>query len=204
MEIQIAHIVTLYAIVLGPLKVIGPFALSTAHADPILTRQIANKAFMMSLLITVIVAVVGGYLMSRFHLSVGNMSIIMAFFLANWAIDQALGKQPSTPSPETPDISLAIMPITIPWIIPPQGVPMLVLSSSLVIEGYEAHSLYFVGALLLAIMVLNWVAMILAKPIVKFTGMIFWVIVLHVWSIIILGLAMYLFLYGLRDLGVLA
>ena len=81
---------------------------------------------------------------------------------------------------------------------------MLVLSSSLVIEGYEAHSLYFVGALLLAVMVLNWVAMILAKPILKFTGMMFWVIVLHVWSIIILGLAMYLFLYGLRDLGVLA
>ena len=48
MEIQIAHLITLYLIVIGPLKIIAPFAVATANADPSLTRQIANKAFVHS------------------------------------------------------------------------------------------------------------------------------------------------------------
>ena len=68
MQIEITILITMYIIMLGPFKVIGPYASMTANADLPLKRQIAFKATLISTIVSLLIAVFGGYVMSRFNM----------------------------------------------------------------------------------------------------------------------------------------
>ncbi len=206
MEIPIPLLVTLYLIVLGPLKLIGPFARMTANADRTLERQIAIRAFASSTIISLVIAGLGGYLMSRLHLSAGTLAVAMGFFLAHWAVRNALAQtgQMSPPPPDQPSIRLAIFPVSIPVIIPPQGIALLVLSTDLQIETHFVNGLLLVIVLILAVMGLNWLCMLAARPLMKFPGPVFWEIFGRVVAVILSALALQIVIFGLRDLGIVA
>ena len=155
MDISITHLATLYMIVLGPLKVIGPFAMTTLNADRALQRQIAWRAFLLSTVISLVIAALGGFLMSRLNMSVGTLAIVMGIFLGHWALQTALAQNVQTTPPEQPNIEVAIFPISLPVIIPPQGVALLVLSTDIELEAHAGYGLLLVMALIVVVMLLN-------------------------------------------------
>lgn len=204
MEIPTTILITLYIILLGPLKVIVPFARTTANADRGLRRQIATRAAALSTVVSLVIAGLGGYVMSRFNLSVGVLTITMGFFMGHWAVRNALA-QPvqGSPSPDQPTTALAIFPVSIPMIIPPQGIALLVLSTDLLIETQFLDGPLFVAKLILAVMGLNWLFMLAAQSLMKFPGLAFWGIVGRIVAVIISAMALQIIFSGFRGLGLL-
>lgn len=200
MEISITHLATLYMIVLGPLKVIGPFALTTLNADRALQRKIAGRAFGLSTVISLVIAALGGFLMSRLNMSVGTLAIAMGIFLGHWALQTALAQNTQTSPPERPTIEVAIFPVSLPVIIPPQGVALLVLSTEIELEAHAGYGLLLVMALIVVVMLLNWLFMLAASSLMKFP--VFWIIVGRIVAVVVSALAMQIILFGLRDLGI--
>ena len=200
MEISITHLATLYMIVLGPLKVIGPFAMTTLNADRALQRKIACRAFLLSTVISLVIAALGGFLMSRLNMSVGTLAIVMGIFLGHWALQTALAQNVQTTPPEQPNIEVAIFPISLPVIIPPQGVALLVLSTDIELEAHAGYGLLLVMALIVLVMFLNWLFMLAAPSLMKFS--VFWIIVGRIVAVIVSALALQIILFGLRDLGI--
>ena len=184
MQIEITILITMYIIMLGPFKVIGPYASMTANADLPLKRQIAFKATLISTIVSLLIAVFGGYVMSRFNMSVGVVAITMGLFLLHWAVSNALA-QPgqSPPPPEKPTVKLAIFPIAMPGIIPPQGIALLVLSSDLLLDAKEINGLMIIIVLIVAVMVLNYLFMLTNTWLMKL-GVAFWTIFGRVLAVI--------------------
>jgi multiple antibiotic resistance protein len=202
MEISIIHLATLFTIVLGPLKVIGPFAVTTRNADPALKRQIASRAFVLSTIISLVIAALGGFLMSRLNMSTGTLAIVMGFFLGHWSLQTALAKNAQAAPPELPTIDVAIFPISLPVIIPPQGVALLVLATDLELEAHAGYGLLLVMALIVVVMFLNWLFMLAAPWLMKFP--VFWIIVGRIVAVIVSALALQIIIFGLRNLGIVA
>ncbi len=208
MEIPFAHLLTLYFILLGPLKVFGIYGQATAHADRALKFQIANTAVGLSTIVAVLLALLGGFLMTRFEIRFGTLAIIMGLFLANWAYGRSMGipaKTESIPDPENPNKLLAITPIALPGILPPQGVALLILSSGMVIEagGMGQGGMLMVIGLIVGVMAINWVFFIFTEALMKFPGRLFWMLLSRSLGVVAAALSLQIMLFGLRDLGIL-
>ena len=205
MEIQIAHLVMLYMILLGPLKLVAPFARATANADKALLRQIATRAAFVSTLVCVVVAGLGGFLMTRFHLSVGTLTIVMGAFLLQWAFVTALELPgPGAMTPEEPTKALAVFPVSLPGIIPPQGLALLILSADLVIQANTGSDLFTVMTIILIVMGLNWLFMIATPFLMKGPGPVILAVLSRSFAVVIATIAVQIILFGLRDLGIVA
>jgi len=204
MEIEIAVLMTLYGILLGPLKVLGPFAVTTAKADEQLMRRIAFRAFGLSTGISLLLAVVGGFLMSRLNLSVGTLAITMGAFMGHWAVTNALAPPSQSPPspPDDPSIAMAVIPITTPAIIPPQGVALLELSSNLEIQAHSHYGLVLVVGVIVGVMLLNLLFMLYHRSLIKFTGAIFWQVLGRLLAVVLSAAALQIILGGCRELGI--
>jgi multiple antibiotic resistance protein len=206
MELPIGHFITLYIILLGPLKVFGIYAKATAHADKKLKLQIANVSVKLATLVCVLVAGLGGFLISRFELSIGALAIVMGIFLGHWAWGRAMGiesPREEVPNPEEPTKALAITPIAFPGIVPPQGVALLVLSSTMVFEAYGQSDMLIVMAVLLGVMAANWIFFVSATALMKFPGPLFWMLLSRSLGVVAAVLALQVILFGFRDLGII-
>jgi len=203
MEIQIAALVAMYMILLGPFKLVPVFARATAGADKALLRLIATQAVVISTLVCIVIAGLGGFLMTRFSMSVGTLSIVMGIFLFHWAFATALALPgPASTTPEEPTKALAIFPVSMPGIIPPQGLALLVLSADLVVETNTGSGLLTVIAIILIVMGLNWLAMIATPFLLKGPGPLILGVLSRSFAVVIAAIAVQVILVGLRDLGI--
>jgi multiple antibiotic resistance protein len=208
MEIPIALLISLYFILLGPLKVFGIYGKATAHADKSLALSIANASVILATVVAVLMVVIGGFLMSRFNLSVGTLAIAMSVYLGHWAWGKSMGiesKREDVPNPENPTKASAITPIAFPGILPPQGMVLLILSSTMVIEteGFVRSDMWTIIGLIVGVMVLNWIFMVSVGALMKFPGRIFWMLASRSLGVVAFALSVQILLFGLRDLGII-
>jgi small neutral amino acid transporter SnatA (MarC family) len=153
----------------------------------------------LSMIISLVIAALGGFLMSRLNISVDTLAIVMGIFLGHWALQTALAQ---TVPPEQPTIEVAIFPVSLPVIIPPQGVALLVLSTEIELEAHAGYGLLLVMALIVVVMFLNWLFMLAAPSLMKFP--VIWIIVGRIVAVIVSALALQIILFGLRNLGIVA
>jgi multiple antibiotic resistance protein len=206
MELPIGHLITLCFILLGPLKVFGIYGQATVHADRALRLRIANVSVILATFVCVLLAGLGGFLVSRFELSIGALAIVMGIFLGHWAWGRAMGinaPAEKVPNPEEPTKALAITPIAFPGIVPPQGVALLVLSSTMAFEAHEQSELLTVIAILLGVMAVNWIFFVSATALMKFPGLLFWMLLSRTLGVVAAVLALQIILFGFRDLGII-
>lgn len=205
MVVSISILIMLYMVMLGPFKLIGPFYINTLHADNDLRRKIALKAVVLSTVVSITIVAIGSYLTTRLNLSLDVLTIMMGFFMAHWSVQNALAKpgQPIKP-PENPTIDLAIFPVALPEIIPPQAIALLVLSSSIHVDEMENQmsSVMTIGLIILGVMVLNWLAMITAPALMKFP--VFWGIVARIVAVLLAAVSLQIILSGLNSMGLIS
>jgi small neutral amino acid transporter SnatA (MarC family) len=137
---------------------------------------------------------------------IGALAIVMGIFLGHWAWGRAMGinaPAEKVPNPEEPTKALAITPIAFPGIVPPQGVVLLVLSSTMAFEAHEQSELLIVIAILLGVMAVNWVFFISATVLMKFPGLLFWMLLSRTLGVVAAVLALQIILFGFRDLGII-
>lgn len=155
-------------LMLGPFKIIGPFVKITMNADQMLTRRIAVRAILYSVVALVLAAVLGENILSRYGIPVPILTLsggIIFFLIALLNIIQQF--EPSVPhkeSVETPPLAVAINPLAFPVIVTPYGMAAVIVFIAL---SPDLQSKLAVGAIVVGIMVLNFFIMLFARRIIK-------------------------------------
>ena len=158
-------IFTLFFITLGPLKVLGPFAQLTREADEVTMRKIAVRAFVLALIAVFAGGFAGRALLESWGISSSAMllagGIIFALVGLSLVLEQYQPAHPAPPPlPAAP--TAAAMRITVPLVVTPYGIAALI-----VVLANSPNDARTAGvlAILLAVMVLNLLAMLYGRRI---------------------------------------
>jgi multiple antibiotic resistance protein len=209
METTVATIITMYMVMLGPIKLILPFAHATANIDAALKREIAIRTTLWGGSVALICLLVGDYFVTKFLLSGGELAIALSFFLLTFAISIANVGDPAqtadaSPPPEKPTKDLAVFPLAFPGVIPPQGFALLVLSTQLKLSDATYEGLIPLIVLILIVMAANFACMLGAGAILRFTGRNFWLLLSRFLSPVLLALSVHYFFFGLNEIGIIS
>jgi multiple antibiotic resistance protein len=196
-------IFTLFFITLGPLKILGPFAQLTRETDEATMRQIAVRAFVLALIAVVVGGFAGRALLENWGISSSAMLLAGGIIFALVGLSLVLEQyQPVHPAPPPlPAVPMAAaMRITFPTVVTPYGIAALI---TVLTNSREAERTGAVLAILLAVMVLNLLAMLHARRIMGGVTIMVLQIVGAVLGVLQVALAVDMILRALRELGVL-
>ncbi|MGD0640218.1 MAG: MarC family protein [Roseiarcus sp.] len=170
-SIPLAQIFTFLFLMLGPFKIIGPFAGLTRGADAGLSRQIAIRALAYSTVALLLAALLGETILDKYGISLPILALAAGIILFLVALQNMLQQfAPLTPNDReaaAPTLSVAMTPLAFPTIVTPYGISALIVFLAL---SPDLQSRLLIGVIVLAIMALNLVAMLLARPLLRFLG----------------------------------
>jgi multiple antibiotic resistance protein len=220
---DLAAAFTLFFVTLGPVKIVPPFFLLTHNADQRTIRQLALKSTIVSTAIVLFVAIIVSATMAKWRVSADAVAIAGGILLLATSIkainsfvlietpavavkqEDAVangGARPSASEFTIPWLGPPVLsPIAIPTIITPIGVVAILFYADAAV-GDEAYKVQLTGVLL-GIMALNFVAMILAGPIMRFVGVPILQIFGWLLSALQAGLAVQVIIGALRRLRVI-
>ena len=163
------QIFTFLFLMLGPFKIIGPFARITQGADPALTRKIAFHAILYSSVSLLLAAFLGRILLSRFGIPIPVLAISGAIILFLVALLGIINQFTPSPAKEgtavTPTLNMAINPLAFPTIVTPYGIAAVIIFLSIF---PDSGMRLYIGIVVLAIMALNLIIMLITRYISKF------------------------------------
>jgi multiple antibiotic resistance protein len=146
---------------MGPIAIMPLFAAATAGADARLCRQIALRAYLVSLATLAVAVFVGGGAMAGVGTSNSSLIIAAGLILTLTALRNIFGGAVRAKDPPSPPTAvLGFMPIAIPGIVTPVGVAVLIIFVSYFPALADKIAIMGVVA---AIMTLNLGAMLGAR-----------------------------------------
>src|SRR5262252_4602065 len=116
-ELSYGDIGILFFLTLGPLKAILPFARATRGTEPAFQRAVALRATTIATAIVLVVALLGPFVLTNWHVSPPAIAItcgIILFYQALRIIMQtpaAAGGPAQQPSPSPPSPAIAVFPV---------------------------------------------------------------------------------------------
>jgi multiple antibiotic resistance protein len=200
-----AEIFTIFFVTLGPLKVLGPFAQRTQGIDDATARSIALRAFAIATVAVVAGSYVGARLAANWRVSIASLSIAAGIIFLLVALNQLLAQYEPPDAPVAPR-SLPAAPMAaalrllFPIVLTPYGIAAAII---LLVASNETQRTETIIALLVAVMLLNLLAMLFARKILVGATMIVLQIVGAVLGVLQLGLAVEFIVRGLQMLGAL-
>lgn len=168
-QFQLGRLIALLFLMLGPIKIIGPFLTVTRGADPALVRGIALRATLFASLALLVAAFIGERVLGNYGIPLPVLGLaggLILFLVALQGIlaqfahiappDADAGAPPPAPAPT---MRVALTPIAFPTIVTPYGIAAVIvfLAFSPDLQGQLA-----IGGAVLAIMAVNLVTMLLA------------------------------------------
>jgi multiple antibiotic resistance protein len=197
--VDAAHIFTFFFIMLGPIKMIIPYARATQRLDGGQLRSLSLKSAALGTIIAIAGGFVGQKLLESWGIPVPVllMGAGIIFFLV------ALGIVLPHPAPPVPADDLPppnVMQVVFPMILTPYGLAALI---AFLASSTDTSRTLTVLGLLLINMVLNLLCMIFVRPILKLitpTGM---QILFAVLGVLMVGLALEIIIEGARYLNII-
>ena len=166
-------IFTLLFLMLGPIKLLGPFAVATKGCDRAFRFRLATRAFLFSIGAVTIAASLGTRIIDNFAIPVLVLQIAAGLILLLVAL-QAVMQQysPVRPSeqsdpPDPPTLALAFSPLAFPTIVTPYGIATVTILMALT-PSTETGLL--VAGVTYFILFLDWLAMLAAHVILRWVG----------------------------------
>ncbi len=183
------HVFTFFFIMLGPIKMIAPFAKATAHLDGKARNALAWKAFVFGTLIAIAGGFAGMALLANWGVSVGVMLLGAGIVFFLFALSVVVPREaPHAPPPAAdPPPAPTVMQVIFPMMITPYGMAALI--AFLATSQDMARTLTVLG-LLLANMVLDLLCMLFVRPILKVITPVGMQIVFSVLGVLMVGLAL--------------
>jgi multiple antibiotic resistance protein len=113
-------------LMLGPFKIIGPFVKITRNADPALTRKIAVRAILYSVVTLVLAAFLGENILKNYNIPVSILAFSGGIILFLVALLNIISQfKPAEAHQEivgAPPLAVAMNPLTFPTIVTPYGI----------------------------------------------------------------------------------
>jgi multiple antibiotic resistance protein len=167
------QIFTFLFLMLGPFKIIGPFARIAHGADASLIRAIAFRAILFSSLALLIAAFLGARMMSNLGIPLPILAIsggIILFLVALLNIIKQFSPPPKfEENIESPTLNMAINPLAFPVIVTPYGIAAVIIFIAL---SPDLNGKLTVGAVVIGIMLLNLITMLITRHIYKFLAIV--------------------------------
>jgi multiple antibiotic resistance protein len=172
----VTQIFTFLFLMLGPFKIIGPFLKITNGADAGLTHRIAMWSTLFSALALLFAAFLGESILSKYGIPLPILALsagIILFLVALKAILEQFAPPASHNdghlSEAAPTISLALTPLAFPTIVTPYGIAALVVFLAF---AQDVRGQLIIGAIVVAIMLLNFIVMVAARHLPSFLGVL--------------------------------
>jgi multiple antibiotic resistance protein len=202
--IPLAQIFTLLFLMLGPFKIIGAFARITKGADAAFARLIALRAALFASLALLVAAFLGERVLSSYGiplpvLSLSGGTILFLVALQNILKEFAPHDEGTAGPALTPTLNMALTPLAFPTIVTPYGIAAVVVFLAV---SPDQQSRLAVGAILLAIMLLNLIVMVMTRRLRPVMGLALQILG-AVLGVIQVALGLQIILRSLRTLGVL-
>lgn len=206
-QFPLPQIFTFLFLMLGPLKIIAPFAKITEGADTALMRRIALRATLFSSLALLFAAILGERLLGTYGLPLPMLALAAGLILFLVALLQILhqfmpGAQhcevPAGTAP-APDVNVALAPLAFPIIITPYGIATLVIFLAF---SKDLRSQLIIAAIVLVIMLLNLFFMLVARHMLPFLGILL-PILGAVLGVVQVALGLQIIIHSLNLLGVM-
>lgn len=168
------QIITFLFLMLGPFKIIAPFAKITRNAAPKLTRQIAFRASLYSAGALLLAGLLGQRIVSSYGIPIPILALSGGIILFLVALLNVI-RQFDTHNIHDdivaePTISMAMNPLAFPSIVTPYGIAALIVFLSI---SPDMNAKITIGVIVLGIMLINLVVMLLTKYIYKPIAVIF-------------------------------
>jgi small neutral amino acid transporter SnatA (MarC family) len=206
--LSLGQLFTFLFVMLGPFKLLGPFTHITRGLDDTQVRKIGVRAFGIAVAAVVAGASVGTVLMQNWNVSIAALTLAggLIFLLVGL---QLVLQQYEPPHPEAEHVPAATsraspfalaMRITFPAIVTPYGIAAVIV---LVAQSDDIVSTGSILAIVIAIMVVNLLAMLYARWIMGGLIVVALQILGAVLGVLQVALAIQLILRAFTLLGVL-
>jgi multiple antibiotic resistance protein len=165
-------IFTLLFLMLGPIKILAPFAQMTRGADATFRFRLATRAILFSAAALLLAGLIGQNMLENFNIPIPVLALtggLVLFLVALQTVLEQFGgpaRKPADAPP--PTLALAINPLAFPTIVTPYGIAAMIIFTTLAQNDPEQKLV--IGSLVLAILVMDWVAMLFAHVILKYIG----------------------------------
>lgn len=171
--LPLSQIFTFLFLMLGPFKIIAPFAKITQEADKSFTQKIAIRAILVSSGALLLAAIMGNMMLKNLGIPIQILAISAGMILFLVALLNVI-KQFSPPlshhdHSEPPTMEMAVYPLAFPTIVTPYGIAAVIVFMAI---SPDLKSRLIIGAIILAIMAINLVLMLITKQIFKFLAII--------------------------------
>lgn len=159
-------------LMLGPLKVLGPFVDLTQGRERGAQVKMATVAIFFSAMALLVAGLLGQRILDNFGISVPVVAMtggLVLFLMAlHTVLAQSTGAQPKLPQPDLPDGRIAINPLAFPIVVTPYGIAAVIVFTTLAQD--DAGLMATIAGVIAAILFMDWLAMIYARPILKWIG----------------------------------
>jgi multiple antibiotic resistance protein len=167
-QFPLGQVFTMLFLMLGPFKIVGPFFQVTKGADARLTRQIAVWATIISALALLIAGFLGEYFLSSYGIPLPVLALSGGIILFLVALRNILVQFEAAAEPHADEVKgpppaamkVAMSPMAFPTIVTPYGIAAVVV---LVAFSQTLEGRLTIGAVVVAIMVLNLMVMLMAR-----------------------------------------
>ncbi|WP_051978945.1 MarC family protein [Edaphobacter aggregans] len=200
---SLGEMFTFFFLMLGPIKILGPFVQITRNGDAAFARRMAIRAFLHSCAALLLAVFIGENSLRKFNIPVSVLAIaagIILFLVALRSVLEQFNTDPdAAPKQYEPNLRYAASPLAFPTIVTPYGVAAVIVCTALTPDYVTKIEIY---STLLGLMLLNLVAMLFARPILKYLQMPL-MLFGTVLGIIQVALGLSITLRGLQSLGLL-
>ena len=194
---------TLFFVTLGPFKLLGPFAQQTQELSSAALRGIAVRAFVVGLAAVIVGGYLGTTLAAKWNVSTAAIEIAAGLILL--LVAARLVMAPYEPPPVLPPLPpsrmAATLRLTFPLVVTPYGVAGLIAVLDLTTDGKSVATVY---ALLVVVMLLNLLAMLFVREIMRGPVLLVLQVLGAVLGVLQFALAIQIIIRGLRDLNILS
>ena len=200
-----AEIFAILFVMLGPLKLLGPFGQRTAGMDEIAVRRIAWWTFVIATLGVVLGSLIGRAMLEKWHVSVPALRLTagIVFFLValRQLLEQYEPVQAATPpDPLPPSPFAAAARLVFPLVLTPYGIAAVI---ALLAASTDPAGTITILSLVVVVMLVDLIGMWFARRILVGFTIVLLQVLGAVLAVLQVGLAVQIILEALRSLGVL-
>lgn len=197
-NLGLREIFLLFFIMLGPVKILGPFFMATHGLDTGARRGLSVKVFAGSLVVVIVAGVIGSGMMVKWHVAPAVMMLASGLVFLLAALQMVLSayrvaQAAPVEVPAQPAVHRLVYPVT----VTPYGVAAVI--TLMALSQDMRHSLTVLG-LALAVLVINLVAMLLVRWLMRGVGPMALQVVGAVLGILQVALALQLMVVAWRVL----
>jgi len=200
------EIFTIFFIMIGPLKLLGPFVQRTHGLDDAAVRQIAVRASLMATISAVAGGFLGATLLGNWHVSIGAMIVTAGLVFLLVGLRQILEQYepPHAPDANVPPLpaspTAAALKLLFPMVLTPFGIAAVIVLLALSTDGGRTG---LIIGMVVAVMLLNLLSMLFARKIMVGGTIVVLQILGAVLGILQAGLAVQIILRGLYELKII-